>query len=273
MICVFLAIGASMLRSQETVDLAHMVACYELSYKTNPEQTEFAKTDLMYLDIGSNVSKFYSRYEQIRDSVRYNALERGLSSFDVDKLLRGYQRGLRNIYYNFLDERKRIESTNYVFQFVYCEEPMQIPQWRIEDETKMIEGYNCQKATAYYLGRTWSVYYTTEIPINLGPWKLWGLPGLILQATDKEGYFNFLLTGFERITEKNIIFNTQTEVDKKDYVKCSKTKFKEMDKLYHEDSKAFMGTFLGLENLTITKADGKQRTDILSIPYISLEPW
>lgn len=65
MICVFLAIGASMLRSQETVDLAHMVACYELSYKTNPEQTEFAKTDLMYLDIGSNVSKFYSRYEQI----------------------------------------------------------------------------------------------------------------------------------------------------------------------------------------------------------------
>lgn len=54
-----------MLRSQETVDLAHMVACYELSYKTNPEQTEFAKTDLMYLDIGSNVSKFYSRYEQI----------------------------------------------------------------------------------------------------------------------------------------------------------------------------------------------------------------
>ena len=75
-----------MLRSQETVDLAHMVACYELSYKTNPEQTEFAKTDLMYLDIGEKVSKFYSRYDQIRDSIQTEGLNNHMPINEINSL-------------------------------------------------------------------------------------------------------------------------------------------------------------------------------------------
>ena len=65
------------LPAQEIVDHAQYRAVYNFSYKTKPEQTGFAKTDLMYLDIGQKVTKFHSRYEQIRDSVRR---EEGVSS-------------------------------------------------------------------------------------------------------------------------------------------------------------------------------------------------
>lgn len=49
--------------SQEMLDNAQYRAVYNFSYKTHPEQTEFAKTDLMYLDIGQKVTTFYSRSE------------------------------------------------------------------------------------------------------------------------------------------------------------------------------------------------------------------
>lgn len=63
--------------------------------------------------------------------------------------------------------------------------------WTPADVTDTICGYPCQTAVADYLGRRWSVWYTTEIPVTAGPWLLWGLPGLVLQAIDQERLFTF----------------------------------------------------------------------------------
>jgi len=54
--------------------------------------------------------------------------------------------------------------------------------WNIKSETKNILGYNCQKATTVHRGRTFTVYFAQEIPFADGPWKLFGLPGLILDV-------------------------------------------------------------------------------------------
>ena len=55
--------------------------------------------------------------------------------------------------------------------------------WTInEDSTVQVLGYECHKATTTFRGRTWAVWFTEEIPLNIGPWKLGGLPGLILKA-------------------------------------------------------------------------------------------
>ncbi len=52
-------------------------------------------------------------------------------------------------------------------------------------------GYACRIAQGEYGGRTWIVKYAPEIPVPNGPWKLTGLPGLILDATDTEGIHHF----------------------------------------------------------------------------------
>src|SRR5699024_3278417 len=59
--------------------------------------------------------------------------------------------------------------------------------WQITDENKEIGGYIAIKAEVTFRGRDFEVWFTPEIPISAGPWKLYGLPGLILEAEDIEG--------------------------------------------------------------------------------------
>ncbi|WHF52207.1 GLPGLI family protein [Chryseobacterium gotjawalense] len=56
--------------------------------------------------------------------------------------------------------------------------------WEIFNENKLILNMLCQKAVGKFRGRTYTVWFTKEIPVSLGPWKIDGLPGLILEAKD-----------------------------------------------------------------------------------------
>ncbi|MDD3459145.1 MAG: GLPGLI family protein [Weeksellaceae bacterium] len=59
----------------------------------------------------------------------------------------------------------------------------QIPfDWKIENEYTQLMGMKVQKAITHFRGRDWTVWFASEIPLNIGPWKLGGLPGLILKA-------------------------------------------------------------------------------------------
>ncbi|SUB88950.1 GLPGLI family protein [Porphyromonas macacae] len=72
--------------------------------------------------------------------------------------------------------------------------------WEITADTLSILGYNCQKATTRFRGRTYTVWFTLDLPISEGPWKLYGLPGLILKAEDGERLFTFEAIGLENIS-------------------------------------------------------------------------
>ena len=82
-------------------------------------------------------------------------------------------------------------------EFGYYTEPLGEIQWEIGDSTKNVLGYECVMATANYHGRDWSVWFSPEIPMQEGPWKLTGLPGLILEATESTGQHGFVATGLE----------------------------------------------------------------------------
>lgn len=63
--------------------------------------------------------------------------------------------------------------------------------WNITDSTKKIGKFKSIMATTHFRGRDYTVWFTTEIPVPYGPWKLVGLPGLILQAHDKQHEITF----------------------------------------------------------------------------------
>lgn len=70
--------------------------------------------------------------------------------------------------------------------------------WHITDSVKSVLGYECTMATANYHGRQWTVWFTPDIPLMDGPWKLRGLPGLILEAGTEDGLYLFLATGIQK---------------------------------------------------------------------------
>ena len=80
----------------------------------------------------------------------------------------------------------------------YYTEPIDEMSWEIvEDSTKIVLGYECIMAESDYHGRHWKAWFTPEIPLSFGPWKLRGCPGLVLEA-DANGGFSFVATGLQR---------------------------------------------------------------------------
>lgn len=76
---------------------------------------------------------------------------------------------------------------------IYIAEKRPVIDWKLLSETKKIGSFTAHKATGEFRGRTYTAWYTTKIPLPYGPWKLQGLPGLILEAYDekKEMYLYF----------------------------------------------------------------------------------
>lgn len=68
-------------------------------------------------------------------------------------------------------------------------EPLDEMKWDVDaDSVKTVLGYESVFAETDYHGRHWKVWFTPEIPVSEGPWKLRGLPGLILQADGGDGF-------------------------------------------------------------------------------------
>ena len=82
-------------------------------------------------------------------------------------------------------------------EHVYYTEPFSEMVWEIGDSTKNVLGYDCIQATTDYHGRVWTVWFAPDIPIQDGPWKFRGLPGLILEATTGDG-IGFFVDGIEK---------------------------------------------------------------------------
>ena len=70
---------------------------------------------------------------------------------------------------------------NQTMYFIYDE--VSKPIWKIdENSTKTILKYKCIKATTNFRGSNITAYFTKELPYSAGPFKFFGLPGLILDV-------------------------------------------------------------------------------------------
>ena len=99
-------------------------------------------------------------------------------------------------------------------------------QWVHLDGRKKIGDYSCEKAKTTFRGRTYEVWYTSDIAVSSGPWKFNGLPGLILSVKDLEGIYSWAATSIKTISSNE--FNISDYLNnKKDFTKISYKDFDE----------------------------------------------
>jgi len=160
-----------------------------------------------------------------------------------------------------------------VWDMVYYEyrkysEPIEERCWKImDDSTKNVLGYECIMATAKYHGRHWTAWFTPEIPVDAGPWKLLGLPGLILEASDSTGQHNFTVNGIQSIN-----MNIPPVYEPYSYEKTTRKKFLELCRFRYDNIQGMSDLHFGGNGPRLTPEKiayerGKEGYDLLETDY------
>jgi GLPGLI family protein len=177
---------------------------YNFTHIQDTTQKERPYTENMLLLVGKNAS-VYTSYDKIKQNLRLKQQleeqlknQAGNNNFSINLDNRGGKPTSSTDYFYFAKENKFFTKER-VFNNYIVEEPTTKINWKITKDTISFSGIHCQKATAYFKGRNWIAWYATALPFQSGPWKLNGLPGLIIEAYDDTKTVSFQFAGMEKV--------------------------------------------------------------------------
>ena len=152
--------------------------------------------DNQALEIGENFNRYYSPFAENMDSVKFKAKSEGVEGYIPAVNLNDDEYGTyEDIFFNYPDKGEITVYNRFLSTVYEYSEPVPSLHWDISTSTDTVLGYECFMAEAEFRGRVWRTWFTYEIPMPYGPWKLGGLPGLILKAEDADSLFVFEMAG------------------------------------------------------------------------------
>lgn len=186
----------TMAQAQEPA-LARVI--YEFTHIHDTLQPEKPHKEEMVLYIGQHTS-LYGSYisERINQQIRKQMED---PAFDGHLTITGSSRTTSESYYAQSAQQVFKELRSFLGEQYLVDDDYPEIDWEINDETKSVGGYTAQRATGRFKGRDYTAWFTADLPFQAGPWKLQGLPGLILEATDSREEVFFHYAGFETLTE------------------------------------------------------------------------
>lgn len=182
---------------------------YRFIYRTSFAEDTLGKSryyDNQMLEIGKTHLRYYSIFAETMDSTQFRhatGLRKG-GSFSLKEDLNPGEVGQ---YEDLFIDLRTAEMTvfNGIEKKTYrYAEPVPAIAWNLTGKGGELLGYACYEAVADFRGRTWHVWFTYDIPLRYGPWKLGGLPGLILKAEDADGLFTYELIGMQQPTGEKL---------------------------------------------------------------------
>ena len=172
-------------------DFTKLSVTYEVRYQKVEEVAKREK-DLMRLDIGEHSSQYISIIGEFLTKNKSDIMAKRIKDPYA-----GYTTLRDEVFKNTPDEG----YLRFVHMpgWVSCREKIEgLFDWQLQDGDSIVCGYPCHKAITTFRGRTWTVWYTLDLPYSDGPWKFCGLPGLVLYAYDSEDKFRFNCIGIEK---------------------------------------------------------------------------
>lgn len=190
---------------------------------------------LMYLDVYKKGSIYYDVQNFKNDSV---------ASLQGEKLT-NFENKVFKQYPNDISLITSINNDKYIVS------DSRKMNWNILPEKKTINKFKTQKATLNFGGRTWTAWFTTEIPISDGPYKFHNLPGLIVKIEDNSHSHIFELVAIQKLDG----FLTNKTTDQK-LISIDQQKYR---KLYLEYRSNPNKNFSGID--IVETQDGKSSSE------------
>lgn len=206
------------IKSQSLNDVSTIEIRYNFTYLIDTLNNENSISEPMILLTNGKKSVYYSENDKkfmdgFKKQIK-NAIQTG-SIIDPGILPKARVR------HSVYKDEKEILITNVLGGNKYTFESLDKFDWQIDNKaSSTIGGYKCNKATAKINGRSIIAWFTYDIPINDGPYKFRGLPGLILKLNEIHDYFSFDLISLKKNQlpiefEKGIAVTTKNYIEKR----------------------------------------------------------
>ncbi|MBC8988329.1 GLPGLI family protein [Pedobacter sp. N36a] len=238
-----LFLSATCLRAQQP-ETVIAKAFYKFSHIRDTTNLNKVSEDNMVLMLGPTSSVYKSFNRMISDSVMRANIDKVKTGTPPPGLGK-YGSGTEVYLYTASKKAQQTDAMveNYLYDIQYPE-----INWQITADTTTISGIKCQKATGTWKGRTYEAWFSPEIPFHSGPWKLNGLPGLIISASDTKKQVRFDFAGFQKYNGAPIEISAAKQI-----VKTTEPEYKKLREAFLENPTAFMKTVMPeIQSITLS---------------------
>ena len=224
----------------KVIDQSRFIVTYETVMTDDSLKPTEHNYDRLILMIGDSISDCYSFHMHRYDSAYTEwRVHKGKDAYQnishfvgenggvwVPDVYKYYGRKRMTVMHRIMEDRVPV--------YLY-DEPLGLMDWQMSFETKEILGYPCFKAECDFRGRHWTAWFTMQIPVQDGPWKFCGLPGLVLQVEESRGHYAFRCIGIEmqqKPIAKPIVWY---EEGYHKYQRCTRADVMKQEEDYHAD--------------------------------------
>lgn len=174
---------------------------YEYSFTLDSTSTADLQREMLVLDVNPAGSKFYSYSKYKSDSLMMIEFEKQQNSdSEIINFKPTYEGKITyTVSKNYPDFKTFLHTGMGADEYkVFDDRKM---NWKILPGKQKIGEFDAQKAETEMFGRKWTAWFATEIPIQDGPYKFRGLPGLIVKIEDSKKTHHFELKGISKYTD------------------------------------------------------------------------
>jgi len=191
--------GAFFAAEAQKPDTARVLVHYKFSHVMDTTNRAHPYTENMVLYAGKSAGAYRS-YDGIvyKEQFKKAFAEAAAASPDGHPMINRRHVGSFTEYYQFPNEQKLFIKDELMINSYLIESRMPAIEWKISGDTATFGGLHCQKATCHFKGRDYTAWFCPDLPVHVGPWKLNGLPGVIVDARDAKNEVVFKFNGVEK---------------------------------------------------------------------------
>lgn len=259
-------INTSEVIKADSIDEVLFTVQYEAFFTPDSMKPEKKDSEIMLLTVGKKTAAFYSYVKFLTDSIIEADKAAGAPLEVMQEHMKQYNAKIKTSLYKNYPTGKTTTLDQLAMSKFICEESTDMPEWTIHEDTTTILGYVCRKATCYFKGRDYEAWFTTEIPRSEGPWKLQGLPGLILKAVDSRNHYSFICNGLEQSHG-----STRITIEKDGRQPISRKDLNKLYERYMADPMAYIASANPNVKITIKDESGNATKGPKNMPYNPIE--